>query len=208
MKHIQLLACLVLPVTVFADDAPVVPPQEFVYCTVCHGADLKGNRNIEAPRLSGMESWYVERQLEAFAKGWRGTHETDLPGIEMRPMAEALSKSEIREAARYAGAVTSPVPKSTVQGDEERGMALYQTCSACHGPRADGNQALGGPALTTQNDWYLVTQLENYRDNVRGHAADDTFGQQMRAAAQLLEDDRAIADVVAYISTLQQEQGN
>ncbi len=213
MKHIRkyelmfrwigLLFCLICPVLAFANDAPVVPPQKFVYCTVCHGADLKGNRNIEAPRLSGMESWYVARQLEAFSKGWRGTHETDLPGIEMRPMAEALSATEIQEATRYVGAVRSPKPQPTIQGDVARGTLLFQSCAACHGSRAEGNQPLGGPALTTQNDWYLVTQLKNYSTGIRGQHADDSYGQQMRAAAQLLEDDHAILDVVAYISTLQ-----
>lgn len=208
MKHFSLLVCLILPVTAFADGAPVVPPQKFVYCTVCHGADLKGNSNIQAPRLSGMETWYVARQLEAFSKGWRGTHDTDLPGIEMRPMAEALSEAEIEEATRYVGTVTSPAPEPTIQGDAAQGMSLYQSCSACHGPRAEGNEALGGPALTTQNDWYLVTQLKNYRDSVRGQVAEDTYGQQMRAAAQLLGNDTEILDVVAFISTLKQERGN
>lgn len=208
MKHISLLVCLILPTAAFADEVAVIPPQKFVYCTVCHGADLKGNRNIEAPRLSGMESWYVARQLEAFSTGWRGTHETDLPGIEMRPMAGALSAAEIVEATRYVAAVSSPPPPSTIGGDAARGASLYQSCAACHGPRAEGDESLGGPGLTTQNDWYLVTQLKNYRNNVRGHVAEDTYGQQMRAAAQLLGDDTEILDVVAYISTLKQVQEN
>ena len=41
--------------------------------------------------LSGEDAEYVERQLHAFKKGWRGRHERDLNGMEMRPMAEALS---------------------------------------------------------------------------------------------------------------------
>jgi enamine deaminase RidA (YjgF/YER057c/UK114 family) len=36
----------------------------------------------------------------------------------------------------------------------------------------------------------------------------DTFGQQMRTAAQLLQDDDAILDVVTYISTLQANREN
>jgi cytochrome c oxidase subunit 2 len=202
-RSIGVFFCLIGPALVFASDAPVVPPQKFVYCTVCHGADLKGNRNIQAPRLSGMEAWYVARQLEAFSKGWRGTHDSDLPGIEMRPMAEALSATEILEATRYVGAVRSPKPQPTAPGDVARGTALFQTCAACHGSQAEGQQPLGSPALTTQNDWYLVTQLKNYKSGIRGHSTEDSYGQQMRAAAQLLQDDQAILDVVAYISTLQ-----
>jgi cytochrome c oxidase subunit 2 len=203
LQSISLVFCLSWSILGTASEAPVIAPPKFIYCTVCHGADLKGNRNIEAPRLSGMESWYVARQLEAFSKGWRGTHETDLPGIEMRPMAEALSATEIQEATQYVSAVSSPRPQPTMLGDAARGTSLFQSCAACHGSKAGGNQPLGGPALTTQNDWYLVTQLKNYRNGNRGHHSDDSYGQQMRAAAQLLADDQAILDVVAYISTLQ-----
>ncbi len=202
-RTVSLFVCLIWPAFAYASDAPVIAPQKFVYCTVCHGADLKGNSNIQAPRLSGMETWYVARQLEAFSKGWRGTHEADLPGIEMRPMAEALSAAEIQEATGFVAAVRSPRPQATIQGDAAQGASLFQSCAACHGSRAEGNPSLGGPALTTQNDWYLVTQLKNYRNGIRGHSTDDSYGQQMRAAAQLLEDDQAILDVVAYISTLQ-----
>lgn len=191
-----------------ADEEPLIPPEKFVYCTVCHGVDLKGNRNIEAPRLSGMESWYVERQLEAFTNGWRGVHDADLAGIEMRPMAQALSPADIVDAAGYANAVHSPLPETVIHGDVGRGEALYQSCAACHGPAAGGIETLGAPALTTQNDWYLVTQLKNFQGSIRGHNAADTFGQQMRAAAILLPDEQAIMDVVVYISTVQHNQEN
>lgn len=199
---------LFLSAPIFASDSPVIPPQKFAYCTVCHGVDLKGNRNIEAPRLSGMEPWYVVRQLNAFSKGWRGTHDADLPGIEMRPMAQALTAAEIQEVTRYVQAVSSEPPESSIDGNVERGASLYRSCAACHGPAAEGNESLGGPALTRQNDWYLITQLRNYAGGIRGMSPDDTFGQQMRAAAQLLDDDDAIRDVVAYISTLQANQEN
>jgi cytochrome c oxidase subunit 2 len=207
-RMISLAFCLLWPTLTAASDKPVIAPAKFVYCSVCHGMDLKGNRNIQATRLSGMEAWYVSRQLEAFSKGWRGTHDADLPGIEMRPMAEALSAAEIDEAAHYVASVSSPMPIPTIQGDVARGASLYPSCGACHGSRAEGNQSLGGPALTTQNDWYLVTQLRNYRNGNRGQHAEDTYGQQMRAAAQLLAGETAILDVVAYISTMQPKEEN
>ena len=33
------------------------------YCTTCHGTDGRGNYGIKAPRLAGMEPWYLKRQL-------------------------------------------------------------------------------------------------------------------------------------------------
>ncbi len=186
-----------------ANEAPVIPPDKFVYCTVCHGVQLKGNHVIEAPRLSGMQAWTVEQQLLAFKRGWRGTHADDLVGMEMQPMAAILSDREIEEAARYVSATTSEPPPVTVKGDAKRGQVLYATCQACHADDGNGVEALGAPALTGLNDWYLVRQTRNFRDGTRGNHKDDIRGAQMRAAAQVLADDDAIWDVVAYINSLQ-----
>lgn len=183
------------------DDLPIAP-DAFVYCTVCHGVQLMGNRNIDAPRLSGMERWYVERQLQAFKKGWRGAHAEDLVGMEMRPMAAALSDEQISAAAEFVHATRSPQPAVTVDGDAEAGRQLFAPCIACHGANAEGNETLGAPALTGLDDWYLVRQLENYRAGTRGGQPGDIYGMQMRASVGLLRDKQAIHDVVRYITTL------
>ena len=179
-----------------------VPADEFVYCTVCHGVQLIGNFIIEAPRLSEMESWYVERQLRAFKNGWRGTHDSDANGLEMRPMAATLSDEQIAEVAVYVNATRSELPPQTMVGDAENGEALYHSCAACHGAGAEGNLSLGAPALRGLNDWYLVRQMNNYRNGTRGGVSTDTYGVQMAAASALLEDDAAVRDVVNYITNL------
>jgi cbb3-type cytochrome c oxidase subunit III len=184
-----------------ADDYPVAA-EEFVYCTVCHGAQLMGNSTIRAPRLSKMETWYVERQLTSFKNGWRGKHAADAIGMEMQPMAAALSDEQIAAVAQFVSATTSPSQSITVQGNASRGRTHYANCSACHGENGKGNQALGGPDLTGTNDWYLLEQLQKFRDGRRGSHPKDTFGGQMRAAVQILHDDDAVQDVVSYINTL------
>lgn len=189
------------------DDDLVIAPEELVFCTVCHGVQMMGNRNINAPRLSGMDDWYVRQQLESFRKGWRGTHSDDLVGMEMRPMATVLNEQQVAGAAKFVSMTRSPEPATSIDGDATSGKSHYTSCGACHGVNAEGNEALGAPALTGLDDWYLVKQLENYRDGVRGSNAADTYGAQMRASTQLLGDDKAIADVVSYISTLPNNQG-
>jgi len=184
-----------------ADDELAIPADEYVYCTVCHGVQLMGNSVISAPRLSQMEGWYVERQLQAFKKGWRGTHDQDKAGIEMQPMAAALTDEQIRQVTSFVVKTRSELPRDTVRGGISRGRHHYTTCAACHGEEGQGNEALGGPALTNVNDWYLVRQLQNFRDGSRGAHPDDSYGNQMRAAAQILADDEAINDVVSYIAT-------
>ena len=189
------------PLTTTAQE-PVIPADEFVYCTVCHGVQLMGNPTLKAPRLSGMEIWYVERQLQAFKDGWRGDHDEDIVGREMQPMAAALSSDQIVEVAEYVAATRSESPMRTITGDADKGEMLYGTCATCHGAAAEGNEALGSPALTGLNDWYLATQIKNYLDGSRGRHEEDTWGMQMRRASRVLPNDAAIADVVAYIASL------
>ncbi len=196
------VAVLALTSLVSAEDELPIPADEFVYCTVCHGVQMMGNSIINAPRLSGMESWYVENQLRAFKKGWRGKHERDVVGMEMQPMAAALTEEQIKEVSAFVAATRSDHPVETINGDVDKGKAHYSTCAACHGVRGEGNIALGSPALTGQNDWYLVRQLKYFRDGTRGGQPGDTYGMQMRASAGLLSDDEAILDVIKYISTL------
>ena len=184
------------------DETLPVPAEDLVFCTVCHGVQLMGNDILKAPRLSGLSPWYVENQLEAFRAGWRGTHPEDFVGMEMQPMAAGLSDSQIERAAAFVGETRSPAPEHTVEGDAQRGERLYTSCAACHALDGSGNEALGAPALTGQNDWYLVHQLENYREGRRGYAEEDVYGRQMQASVALLADDEAIRDVVKYITTL------
>lgn len=184
------------------DEELVVTPEAFVYCTVCHGMQLMGNREIDAPRLSQMEPWHVEQQLQSFKKGWRGKHGEDLIGMEMQPMAAALTDQQIADAAEYVSETRSPIPAPTIDGDADAGKRHFTTCAACHGVNAEGNEALGAPALTGLNDWYLVRQLANYMNGARGGDPADIYGQQMRASTTLLGNDEAIRDVVKYITTL------
>jgi cytochrome c oxidase subunit 2 len=185
-----------------AEDELPVAAEDFVYCTVCHGVQLMGNPIIKAPRLSGMEPWYVEKQLHDFKKEIRGLHGDDAFGYEMQPMAAALSDEQIGEVAAFVNATRSPAAKPTIGGDVQKGKALYSTCAACHGVDGEGNEALGSPDLRIVNDWYLVTQLRNFKNGSRGSSPADINGMQMRASVQFLADDEAITDVVSYITTL------
>ena len=175
---------------------------EFAYCTTCHGTQGNGNAAIRAPKIAGMPSWYLERQLRAFRSGWRGVHDADEPGREMRGVATALADDRaMARAIAYVQTFAPLPPPVTVHGDVAQGSALYAPCAACHGMRGEGNEALAAPALAAQDDWYLVAQLEAYRSGRRGAHADDVDGAAMRAVAAEMTD-AAIDDVVAYIATL------
>lgn len=176
---------------------------DFDYCMVCHGATGNGNVAIKAPKIAGLEPWYVARQLEAFAGGTRGRNPEDAPGHEMAPIGVRLKQEQrIDAAVKFVSSLEPrPVP-ATVSGNVQRGRELYAACAACHGAAGEGNAALLAPALASRSDWYLVTQLNNYRTGLRGADPRDTLGAQMRAIAATLPDEQAVTDVVAFINTL------
>ena len=176
---------------------------DFDYCLLCHGANANGNYGIRAPKISGMEPWYLARQLENFAAGVRGVPADDVAGHEMGPVGLRLkNESTLDAAVQFIGKLESKRPAVTLTGDVAHGKALYATCVSCHGARGEGNRTLQAPALASRSDWYLVTQLANYQKDLRGVDERDTYGAQMRAIATTLPDAKAITDVVAYINTL------
>jgi cytochrome c oxidase subunit 2 len=187
-----------------AEDELPIPADEFIYCSTCHGVQLMGNPILRAPRLSGMDAWYVEQQLHGYKDGWRGKDEKDPAGMDMQPMAAALSDQQIIDVAEYVALTRSPMPATTVAGDVDKGRALYASCRACHGQSGEGVESLGGPALTGIDDWYFITQMKNFRDGIRGSHPDDNYGRLMQNATRSLSDDDAIVDIVSYISTLHQ----
>jgi cytochrome c oxidase subunit 2 len=52
------------------------------------------------------------------------------------------------------------------------------------------------------SDWYMVRQLKNFRDGIRGAHPQDFRGRQMAFMARVPKDDRALADLATYIHTL------
>jgi cytochrome c oxidase subunit 2 len=191
---------LILVNSALADDI-VLAPQKFSHCVTCHGVELTGNRSVDAPNLSVLESWYVEKQLTAFVNLWRG-HAGDEHGMEMRPMVVALTDADRAEVIRFVASVPRRAAAKTIIGDLVAGEMVYGTCSVCHGARAEGNRDFDAPALVGQSDWYLARQLDKYKSGNRGAATGDISGAQMRAAAGILMDATDIKNVVAYINSL------
>jgi cytochrome c oxidase subunit 2 len=173
-------------------------------CAYCHGANGGGNPVTLAPSIAGQDLWYVEKQLHNFKDGVRAMHFDDLAGMRMRPMAKWLkTDADVTSVARYVSSLPVVRPDPTlVGGDATRGAALYATCSGCHGVNGEGVQAVGAPSLNHTSDWYQLTQMNNYKQGIRGSDPRDVGGAAMRAMSMLLADDQAIKDVLAHIATL------
>lgn len=187
--------------TVEAADAP--GKSAYALCAACHGQQAEGNQAMGSPRLAGQPAWYLKSQLLAYRAGLRGVKPNDAFGAQMRPMAMQLANdAAIDQVVSYIVSLKPTASAATVQGDKSKGQVHYAVCVACHGTKGEGNQTMNSPPLVGQSDWYLVTQLKNFRSGIRGSDPKDVTGMQMAPMAKVLPNDQAILDVVAYIQTL------
>ncbi len=175
----------------------------YAVCAACHGANGEGNVALNSPKIAGQEPWYLRRQLELFRSGARGTAPGDIYGMQMRPMAMSIiDATALENVIAYLQTLPVNPPAVTVEGDAAAGKVAYALCAACHGPNAEGLEQLGGPRLAGQDDWYLVRQINSFKQGLRGYHASDIFGAQMKPMVLTLVDDQAINNVVAYINSL------
>ncbi|MEN0064387.1 MAG: c-type cytochrome [Myxococcota bacterium] len=177
----------------------------YALCASCHGRAAEGIDWAEAPALAGLPADYVERQLLNYQTGLRGSHPDDAKGHQMQSMAKTLpSPSATRAVAEWIATLPAPEPPVTVQGDVTAGKALYAACATCHGEPGKAGVA-DAPPLTSLQDWYLVRQLQAYRQGIRGNDNADGPGTQMRTMVASLTNDQAVKDVVAFIQTLRDD---
>ena len=192
--------------TVAAAEADTVAGQvAYAPCSACHGQNGEGNLALNAPRLAGLDDWYLRRQLKNYKLGIRGSDPADVLGGQMRGMASTLvDDAAINNVVAYIGTFDAVPAVQTISGDVAHGEELWQTCRNCHGKEGQGIWAMNAPRSAGMDDWYIAAQLKNFRDGVRGVDRQDPYGRQMAQIAQMLDDDQEITDLVAYINTLGQ----
>ena len=186
-----------------ATDPSMRSRELFATCASCHGPKGAGIRELGAPGIAGMKEPYLELQLQKFRTGIRGTQFNDMEGMRMRPMALSLrDDNDLKAVATYVASLPAVRPAPTIKGDVQAGQAVYATCIPCHGADGSGNEALMAPRLAGVDDWYLATELRNYKNGIRGINPRDTQGLLMVPMVKTLADEDAINNVVAYIGTL------
>lgn len=175
----------------------------YAVCSTCHGAQGQGDIARNAPKLSGQSPAYLKRQLEYFKNDMRGSHALDTFGQQMVPMAATLNdNAAIDNVVAFIGTLPDTHAEKTIKGDAGSGRALYTTCSVCHGAQGQGNFTQGVPRLAGMNDWYMATQLNNFKNGIRGVHPADAYGSQMRFMAAMLNNEQALNDLLTYVNTL------
>ncbi len=81
------------------------------------------------------------------------------------------------------------------------GKAIFSAnCIACHGSKGEGNAQLGAPNIGGMEASYLARQLANFSSGIRGSAANDNYGAQMRAVVAVLKTDADRTAVANYVA--------
>ena len=175
----------------------------FAVCAACHGAQGEGNPALNAPKLAGQRDWYLKRQLNNFKAGARGANDQDAYGKTMAPMAQTLPDAvAINNVVAYIETLPDTPAPPTVTGSAKDGHGPFENCAACHGAQGQGLKATNAPRLKGMSDWYMVTQLKNFKHGIRGGDRRDSYGPQMATIAAMLDDERTTANVIAYINSL------
>ena len=175
----------------------------YAVCAACHGQQGEGLQALNAPKIAGQEDWYIARQIRNYQGGLRGAHEDDIYGRQMAPMAATLVTDEsIANVIAHINTFPDNPAPATIDGDVGNGERLYTVCAYCHGGEAQGIQAINAPRMAGMTDWYLASQLKNFRDGIRGEHPMDFYGMQMGFMGRTIQTDQDINDLVAYINTL------
>jgi len=213
MKHCILILPLVLfTIPVFGEGDSVAGEAVYKSCAACHGQYGEGSQATNAPRLAGQWSWYLIGQLMKFRSGLRGANPKNVFGSQMAAMVKTLPNDKaLLDVVAYINtfeAIRSP--RTELTGDPVRGLELSRYCLRCHGERGQGYQAPEvirfrshyGPRISGQHDWYLIRQIRNFRDGIRG-SNEDKPTLYMQIEVKSLTKDQDIVDLVAYIGTLE-----
>ena len=140
-------------------------------CMACHLQTGLGIEAMNAPSIAGLPRWYVTDQLRKFRSDQRGFHNADVAGKLMQANAIVLDERTIAFVGRHIENLPSNAERKTVATQEIVGSEnLYKNhCSSCHNEEATGNRSRRAPPLTSQQDWYLLKQIENFQTGKRGH---------------------------------------
>lgn len=166
-------------------------------CSSCHGTRGQGSETV--PRLAGLPSAYIVKQLNDYIAGARENES-------MAIVASALSPDERRALGDYYARLRAPsTARPSLGGDIARGerLALYgdwsknvPACFSCHGPSGFG-VAPQFPSLAAQHPAYTASQLSAWAGGQRDNSSVDLMNAVSRNLSDA--DRRAVAD---YLATL------
>jgi cytochrome c553 len=161
-------------------------------CAACHGVD--GNSiDPTYPKIAGMDSDYLTRQLRYFASGRRRSDIMAPIVAEIRPVDFPALANYYSEQKPLPGKVNDPrlAAIGKILYDDGNTETGVPACAGCHQPDGSGNMRF--PRLAGQHQAYTLQQLDEYGS---GRRASDRL---MVSVAQRLSADemKALAEYIA-----------
>lgn len=168
-------------------------------CQGCHGGD--GNSPVAAfPSLAGQPANYLAKQLKDYRSGNRKNETMDA-------LAASLSDEDIADIAAYFASQKPTPTGSDAKADTlALGKLIYKggnmdtgltACASCHGPQGKGNGPAKFPALAGQHADYTVSQLQNFKIEIRSN---DMNNMMRNVSARMTQ--KEMDAVAAYLATL------
>lgn len=202
-----LAAFFLVPLAAVADGSSIIEKgganPAALPCVTCHGADGKGMAAAGFPRLAGLPSEYIAKQLRDFKAGSR------MNPI-MQPIASALSDAEVAAVAKSyserpkVNAITPvnerPLPGSGAwiarRGAWERNIP---ECTLCHGPAGVGVGS-SFPPLAGQSAAYIEAQLLAWRATPPAAAGANSQGASPAAPSRRNDPNGLMQHIAADLS--------
>jgi len=207
---VYLILAAFLPANTLAANAEA-GKELYTPCAACHGQNAEGIVALNSPALAGQSESYMIRQLWDFKKGNRGAADGDAFGAQMKAMTMTLPDGEaIADVAAYLAALPANKPPATIEGDIANGQELYNSrCGVCHGGNGWGIEEQHTPRLNSIGDSYLIRQVRNFQDRLRGSdyqlITGAHEGKQMSMMAKSVTTDE-LQDIAAFLNEPESQQ--
>ena len=165
-------------------------------CAGCHGENAEGTPDGEYPRLAGMSTQYLSRQLRHFKTRERlnipmlpYTNDRELPEEDITAVVQYISSIKLptklaeldKKSTETKGFNALKRLKDSQaimniglypKGNVVAGKRTYgKECATCHGKKGEGSVDGMIPALTGQHSEYIKRQINNFRKAKRLHDA-------------------------------------
>ncbi len=139
-------------------------------CIACHGADGGGIPNGSVPVVARQHARVIIRNLVNYRYARRQN-----PRMQrFTDRHRLVDAQDIADVAAYISSLPAvQAPDVGEVRDVSRAQAVYaQSCAACHGDSAAGDDARGVPRLAGQHYAYLLKQMDDTVAGRRPDAAD------------------------------------
>jgi len=170
-------------------------------CAKCHG-DAGVSDDPDDINIAGMSASYSFKQLKDFQDKKRDDKDMykKTKKLDDKQLADLAAWYATLEPAKPAAdrKMTAEVRKLIIHGDPER---LLKACAACHGRKGQGGQ-FDHPALTGQNETYLVDMMTAFQD---GDRTNDIYSR-MRYVSEVLTEEEIEALANYYAAYLPEEE--